>query len=214
MDAPTDWVRSSGQYALDFDGSNDYVNCGTSQGLKPTGFTYSAWIKPNAQNFAYNQIMGWDAGASNTAVCTLLLKSNLKLALYVAGGPFGTYDGNGVFTLSSGLWYHVAATLTPTAAVGYVNGVVDRSVTGGTANISAGAFWIGGQNGYSGGTSRFFSGQMDDIAVWNRALSAAEIKLLSQRRGIAYEARRQDFGEAAFRAYWARQQTQLIGGGV
>jgi len=211
MDTPTDWVLSSGQYALDFDGVNDYVNCGTSTGLKPTGFTYSAWIRPNAQNFAYNQIMGWDAGGSTSAVCTLLLKSNLKLAIYIAGGPFGTYDGNGVFTLSSGLWYHVAATLTPAAAVGYVNGVVDRSVAGGIASVSTGLFWIGSQNGY---TTRYYSGQMDDIAVYNRALTAGEIRTLSRRRGIAYEARRQDFGEAGFKAYWSQQRTQLIGGGL
>jgi hypothetical protein len=212
MDPPTDWVRSSGQYALDFDGANDYVNCGTASGLKPTGFTYSAWIRPNAQSFAYNQIMGWDAGASNLAVCTLLLKSNRTLAFYVAGGPFGSYDGNGVFTLSIGLWYHIAATLTATTAIGYVNGVLDRSVTGGAANIAAGAFWIGGQNGYA---NRFFSGQIDDVAVYNRALTAGEIRTLSRRRGIAYEARRnQDYGSSGFQAAWAQQRAQLIGGGV
>jgi hypothetical protein len=197
MDPPTDWVRSSGQYALDFDGVNDYVDCGTSTGLKPTGFTYSAWIRPNAQNAAYNQIMGWDNGSGAYAVCSLLLKSNLKLAFYVAGGPYGTYDGNGVFTLSSGLWYHVAATLSPTASVGYVNGVVDISVAGGTALISTGAFLIGNQYGP---LSRYYNGQMDDVSVYNRALTAGEIRTLARRRGIAYEARRnQDFGSTTNR---------------
>jgi hypothetical protein len=62
--------------------------------------------------------------------------------------------------------------------------------------------------------TQYFNGQIDDVAIYNRALTAGEIRTLSRRRGIAYEVRRQDFGSSGFQAAWARQRTQLIGGGL
>jgi len=57
--------------------------------------------------------------------------------------------------------------------------------------------------------------QWDDVAVYNRGLTAGEIRLLATRRGIAYEARRDIvFGSSGFSAYWARRNSQIIGGGV
>jgi len=188
MDAATDWVIDGGQYALDFDGTNDYVGCGTASVLNPRIITYSAWIKPNAQSNSYNQIMGWDAGGSVTVVSTMLLKSNLKLAWYVAGGPYGTYDGNGTYTLSTGKWQHIVMLCGPAAAQGYVDGNLDLSVSGGTASQGAGEFWIAGQNGYA---SRYFNGQIADVVVWNRALTANEIRsLYNLGRGGMLERRR------------------------
>jgi len=53
------------------------------------------------------------------------------------------------------------------------------------------------------------------VAVYNRGLTAGEIRLLATRRGIAYEARRDIvFGSSGFSAYWARRNSQIIGGGV
>ena len=219
MDAGSDWVGTAQGWAVDYDGTNDYVNCGGNRILNPPAITYSAWVRPNAtQANTYNQIMGWDAGNSSTIVSTLLLRSNLKLAWYVGGGPFGTYDGNGTYTLQADVWQHVVVTLNPLAAAGYLNAKLDLSVAGGTATGGTGLFWIGAQNNYL----RAYRGQIGETVVWNRALMAAEVQQLYTAgnggigRILTGQSRRRtySFVAAGFRPYWARQRAGLIGGGV
>jgi hypothetical protein len=218
MDAGSDWVGTSQGVALDYDGTNDYVNCGGNRILNPPAITYSAWVRPNAtQANTYNQIMGWDLGSSAFVVSALLLKSNLKLAWYVGGGPFGTYDGNGTYTLQADVWQHVVVTLNPLAAAGYVNAKLDLSVAGGTATGGTGLFWIGAQNNYP----RAYRGQIGEAVVWNRALMAAEVQQLYTAgnggigRILTGQSRRRVFGfvPPTFRAAWI-QRSKLIGGGV
>jgi hypothetical protein len=175
--AATAWQTSGGKGALSF-APSAYVDLGSSQALRPTAFAYSVWINPSATANAYSQIMGFDAGSSVSQVCTLLIKSNLKLAFYVArpgGGTFDFYDGTGA-TLTAGVWYHIAAQHSPAGLRVFLNGVVDGSASyTADPNVSSGPFWIGGQNGYA---NRYFSGFIDDARIYNRALSAPEIRQL------------------------------------
>ena len=218
MDAGSDWVGTPGGWALDYDGTNDYVNCGTSRQLQPAECSYFAWIKPNAtQSGTYNQIMGWDSGNSFTSVSTLLLKSNLKLAFYVSGGPYGSYDGNGSITLSAGVWQCVVVTMNAQASVGYVDAKVDLSVSGGTATGTSGSFWIGAQNNYP----RAYTGQIADAAVWSRSLTATEVRQLYQLgqgglgRLLTQRAQRRVFRtQAAVKSYLFLNRGQVIGGGT
>jgi len=66
--------------------------------------------------------------------------------------------------------------------------------------------------------NEYVNGQFDDIAVWSRAMTATEIRAVyNLGRGGMLRRRRQRrvyIPEAAFKAYWARQRAQLIGGGV
>lgn len=217
--ASTAWVTSGGKGALSF-APFAYVELGSSQNLRPVRFTYSAWINPSTTANAYSQIMGFDPGASSTQVCTLLIKSNLKLALYVArpggGSGYDSYDGAGV-TLTAGQWYHLAAQHSPAGLRVFVNGVLDGSAAyTADPNVAAGSFWIGGQNGYS---NRYFSGFIDDARLYNRALTAPEVRQLyigGRGFGLIPERprHRSKVAAAGFKAYWARRQSQLIGGGL
>lgn len=222
MDAGTDWlgstIRGRSGRVLDFDGVNDYVDAGSSQALRPASFTYSTWINPVASANAYSQVMGFDAGLSNTQVCTLLVKSNLKLAFYVArpggGSGYDFYDGTGA-TLTAGTWYHIAAQHSPAGLRVFLNSVLDGSATYTAApNVASGAFWIGGQNGYS---NRFFSGLIAESVLYNRATTIAEVQEL-YRIGPGwyrpYAKKAYGYAQAGFKAYWAKRQSQLIGGGV
>jgi hypothetical protein len=164
--------------ALSFDGSNDWVTVADSASLDLTnGMTIEAWVKPSAIN-------GWE---------TVVLKErgagNMAYALYAADGTvaLGGVDGPAAYAnigsvhravrqaggLPLGTWTHVATTYDGASQRLYVNGALaaSRAQTG-TMAVSANALRIGGNAAWAG---EFFAGLIDDVRVYNRALSAGEI---------------------------------------
>ena len=175
-------TRVEGRFggALSFDGVNDWVTVTDTTGSPldlTTGMTLEAWVKPETLN-------GWD---------TALLKERganlLSYGLYVhdgaplAGGvaaPAG-YLRTGsadqavrnTAPLAVGEWSHIAMTYDGSTMRLYVNGTqVASRVQGGAMAVGNGALRIGGNNSFAG---EFFRGLIDEVRVYNRALSAAEI---------------------------------------
>ncbi len=160
---------SSGKFgkALEFDGTNDKVSVPDANSLDLTnGMTLSAWIKPDTL----------------TDYRTVLLKerpSNLSYALSAssdsANKPVVEIAGNqhvGPSVLSTGTWTHLAGTYDGAHLRLYVNGVQVSSMAA-TSTIPVGA------NPLSiGGTSwgEYFDGLIDEVRVYNRALSQTEIQ--------------------------------------
>ncbi len=165
---------TSGKFgnALSFDGSTGYVQ-NTSPTNLPTGSasrTMEAWIKPAALpgGVGYG-IISYGAG-SGTSIASLMLNNN---KLYFANCLVGI---TGTTALSAGNWYHVAAVYDGTNITLYVNGAFDSSgaITLSTT-LDADGIRIGRASS-CGGTYFYFNGSMDEARVYNRALSAAEIK--------------------------------------
>jgi len=153
--------------AGDFDGVNDWVYVPDSSALDLTGdMTVEAWI--NADTFQrFGGIVGKYQSASANGF-TLRLSPN---------APYNTIDFcdvTGSTPLTAGQWYHVAAVMQGNTAMIYVNGVLDTS---GTPPWTRQANWnpvsIGGDFVYGGG--RYFDGRIDDVWIYNRALSQEEI---------------------------------------
>ena len=163
--------------ALKFNGTNQYVDAGTGSSLNPSAVTVSAWIKPSAFPYAYNPI--YSKRNANSAYYLIAVRSTGKLALYTLTGTNTdvSYDATGIFTLNTGRWYHVVLTYSSsTGLTGYVNGVLDKNVA---ANGNALVSNSGAANiGYDTQTGTFFSGSIDDVRIYNRALSAAEVTQL------------------------------------
>jgi hypothetical protein len=74
--------------------------------------------------------------------------------------------------ISSG-WTHVAIVVNGGTSTWYINGTSVATYSTGTVTPYARFqdMWLGGSNGYSG----TFEGKLDDLAWWNRALSASEV---------------------------------------
>jgi hypothetical protein len=208
MSPADDWVRSSGPYALDFDGSNDYVSCGIQAGnlTESASFSVSIWGYPRAFS-------------TFTALMSRNVSSPFPFALRVPSGGNLSLSCDGVqiagsITSAANQWHHYACTITPGRRILYVNGLVAADSTAAyTITANNDELRIG--TDYIPAADRCWNGLIDDVAIYNRALTAGEIRTLSRRRGIAYEARRnQDYGSSGFQAAWARQRAQLIGGGL
>ena len=94
---------------------------------------------------------------------------------------FFTQWGDAIYgsTLLHGQWYNIAVTSSGTDSIKlYVDG---NQVGAGSANFNtpaAGQFWIGGKNCQI--EDRQFLGSIDEVAVYNRALSDDEIKSLAE----------------------------------
>ncbi|GAA3607846.1 LamG-like jellyroll fold domain-containing protein [Microlunatus ginsengisoli] len=164
---------SAGKYggAITFDGVNDMVAIPDANSLDlSNNLTVAAWVRPTAQ------------GAWRTAVLKERT-SGLTYALYANGATgnrpngtlaIGTQDRevNGTTGLTANTWTHVALTYDGTTMRLYVNGtqVASRAQTGSAPN-GTGPLRIGGNAVWG----EWFTGQIDEVRVYSRALSAAEV---------------------------------------
>lgn len=159
--------------SLDFDGTDDYVT--SANNIPITGAsarTVSAWIKVTSFGSNNSPILYWGSGNSN-------LLSLLGINTSRQFGFFGyANDLTGSTILSTATWYHVAATYDGTNRKIYVNGTQDGSDTTSTLNTSASALRIG-EYSLSGGWNAGFNGNIDDVRIYNRALSSTEISALA-----------------------------------
>jgi hypothetical protein len=155
--------------ALSFDGSNDLVTVPDANSLDlRTSMTLSAWVRPTAGG-------GWR---------TVVLKEQpgqLVYALYSStdsnrpsGHVFTTGDLGlqGPAVLPANAWSHLAMTWDGLTVRVYVNGSqVASGALAGTAAASASPLRIGGNSVWG----EWFAGLIDEVRVYNRALTAAEI---------------------------------------
>jgi hypothetical protein len=216
MDVATDWVRSVGRYALDFDGSNDHIPLGTVSRLNNSEFSAAFWIKAAATTAGQKSIL---AQINVTGSTGRAIRRNANVIEYtVANNPaYAQYKSAATITTD---WTHVAVSVsgvgTPRIWINGVESTVSLTASSGTVTLPAAQPCMIGIDGQFGTTTTLynFAGLIDDLAVYDRRLTGGEARLLARRRGIAYEARRDVLGGAGFAAYWARRQSQIIGGGV
>jgi chitodextrinase len=165
------WVVA-GKYgtALSFDGTNDVVVINNSSSLAlTTRMTLEAWVFPTAAQSGWRTIM-----QKETDAYFLHASGNGPLQP-TAGGTFnGAVD---YFASPSALavntWSHVALTWDGSIMRLYVNGVeVANHARTGTLQSTTAPLRIGGNSPYG----EFFLGRIDEVRIYNRALSAAEIQ--------------------------------------
>ena len=160
--SPT-WTTGVAGNGLQFNGTSAYLNAGT---VSVSSFTISTWVNMSASQ------SGWGS---------LVMKQN-SFGLEVQNGTVYANVGNGsTWTntvnapLTAGTWKHVVQTFngsTNTNSI-YVDGVLRASGTG-TFTNSASNLLIGSWNG----SSEFFNGKIDEVRVYNSALTATEISAL------------------------------------
>jgi len=166
--------RFPGKSTLDFDGNDDYIESQDKSLDITDAITIEAWVKVRA---------------TSTSSVPRICGRNNKYALrvnannYSPGRFYGTvwnessavYDDYDTENLELGKWYHVAYTYDSQANSEsnlYVNGILKRSRTGslGKLRYSTLAVRIGGSD-----LGSYFNGIIDEIAIYNRALTEDEI---------------------------------------
>jgi hypothetical protein len=161
--------------ALDFDGTDDYLDIADNAVLNiTTNITVAGWIKLDILD-TYQKVYSsgtqsnaWEFGISNTNEITFT-------ELFIADNLSDT-------SLSADLWYHVAFVKSGDSGANiafYLNGVADGTASVGSVSTPSGSKKIGRRGDIS---SDYINGRIDEVRVYNRALSAAEITALYNYR--------------------------------
>ncbi|MCE5228357.1 hypothetical protein LLG95_02010 [bacterium] len=175
------WQPGLHGFGLEFNGTSDVVEIPNAPSLQlDQGMTITAWIYPS------RLLAGWQH---------LVAKENdgVTLAYYLAANSGNTNQPWTGFNiemnwLSTGggtsvplyTWTHLASTYDARDLKLYVNGVQVASYYIGRAiERTAGKLHLGGRDGLS----EYFSGIMDEVMIFNRALSPSEVRYIYQLMG-------------------------------
>ena len=167
------WV-GTGRFggALTFNGLNGLVSVADANALDfTTSLTIEAWVRPAALS-GWNTLVLKNAGSSALAYGLYVNDNAPRPAGYVEiGGVDRSVPGTAAIPLNT--WTHIAMTYGGGMMRLYVNGVQvgTRSVTG-TIRVSANPLTIGGNTAWG----EWFSGTIDELRLYNRELSPAEIQ--------------------------------------
>jgi len=167
-----EWTAGKVGKALKFGGEGSFVDIPVSDSLNIDGsVTVELWVKHEGDEYKE-----WEC---------ILAKGDHAYRLHIRPGTFdfdfGVNTGGEFHDLVSGIkpepgkWYHVAGTYDGTKSCIYVNGKLAVSGTDWSGPIDTNDLdlYIGDN---SEATGRFFRGVIDEVRIYSRALSEAEIK--------------------------------------
>ncbi|MCK5562217.1 MAG: LamG domain-containing protein, partial [Thermoplasmata archaeon] len=174
------WVSGKFGSALKFDGIDDYVDCGNDATLKPPlPVTLSAWVK-----LAVVGETGAPPHGSPISKAEAGTTWSWQIRYNAPGGNYLGFQCNDITAgstwvsvkqaLTPDTWYHIAAKFDKTASTMsmYLDGVMTDSTSLSGIRSGTSKLFIG----YDGWPGNFFNGKIDDVAIFDRALSPTEIQ--------------------------------------
>jgi hypothetical protein len=177
-----DALAVSTDSAVTLDGSTAYIQAPAGLNMGNwTAYSLECWFNPGASvQTSSPRIFSSDNPTVNNTGCELVLSASGSLLTYnygyqTTGAPTHNSLTIGSSVASANTWYHLVLTMTGTTVTAYVNGAAfaTQSVSG-TALLVPSSYPL--CIGYQPSTaSKFFSGSIDEFAVYNYALSASQV---------------------------------------
>ncbi len=175
------WVAGKFGKALTFNGTSDYVGL-TNASTTFQSITITAWIKPAGVQANWTGIV-----YARDSVEPIGIGYNAGSALSYTWnyGDIATYSWASGLSPANNTWDFVALTITSSAATMYLgnNGGSLSSATNAIAHSTQSPgtpFYIGWD---ATDAARHFNGVIDDVRIYNRALSATEVANLYAKTG-------------------------------
>lgn len=212
-----DWIMSrvrgrSGR-VLDFDGVNDFVDLGSGLPNTFTSATFSVWYRVGAVNVKQALISSYTASPQGGWGVEQLANNTLNFFGFT--NTTQVTDVQSSATVSLGQVVNAVAVFNRGTFQIYVNGLLSGTNTGVASIYKTGSVRLG----RTISNEIPFSGGLAEVVIWTSALmpgSAQELYRIGPGWYQPQLPRRIPYSEqqAGFKAYWARRQSQLIGGGV
>jgi len=173
-----DWVSGQHGGALDFDGTDDYVTADHSSSLNLTGdLSMSAWIRRDNPQVDHGSVISKGNANDNGQQYYMQVLSTGQLVSVIGNAPTnGVYlNHSSTANVGTGIWTHIVMTLNGDSSSIYIDGSLDSTGTGsGSRQTNTDVIEIGRR----GDASFKFRGPLDEVRIYNRALSADEVRRL------------------------------------
>ena len=214
MDPATDWVMTPVGYALEFDGTDDYILMPAVCCSDLQTFTVAMCIKTPASFNATDML----CERSNDIITNgweIALRSGRLAFAYNDGAIRGWYSS--VSTLSVNTWYSVTITRNKSSGLiqYYYDGIYqdsDSGTTGTIINNAATQFDVGAK--FSAGTNSLWSGSVAICSIWDKVLLPNKIQLLYRDPHAIVRLKQQVFFASAGAPPSFAGSNLILGGGV
>jgi len=159
--------------AVQFDGTDDYVNCGSGASLNISGpLTMEAWV----YHIDTDQDRVITKAQGSTVDYSIILASQKMRPQFRSPGGVWKDDFYSNTVMVTNTWYHIAVTFERPNIKVYLNGQLDGSTTwdydintNGSANTV-----LGVRNDLA---AEWFNGKIDDVRIYNYSRTADQIKV-------------------------------------
>jgi len=159
--------------------SSATINCGSFTNFGTNDFTIEFWIKSTDNSF--DELISKRDACLNTAnFFDIRMEANGTIAFGIGGGnpTNGARNFDSLTAINNGAWHHVAAVRQQSNALLYIDGAYSTNQSQDTyiADVSNTAnLKIGNGPCVSFDGTTWFSGKLDEISVYTRALSASDV---------------------------------------
>lgn len=141
-----------------------------------TDFSVSYWIKPGTIS-STSYVLDIKYAGTNEAGYNLFIYPSYTSAFTVANGS--TQTGlTSTATISSGQWGHVVGVRSNWGMQLYVNGILDKSQSGFAVRWNTNSYYPLTFGAYTSGVSSKYVGSIDDVRIYNRALTTSEVNAI------------------------------------
>ena len=156
--------------ALTLNGTSQYVDFTANPAQSPNEITVAYWLKPNQIIDGFNRFI-LKMSDSNPGGCGLVWNKNNVIIVGLLNSPINPQS-----TLTPNEWRHVAITYNGNDLNLYINGVLKdtKVVIDGKSSAYFTSLSLGSFPGYN----YYLQGSIDELYIYNRALSPAEVTQL------------------------------------
>ncbi len=168
FDAADGWIAGKVNNGLKFDGVNDYINAGNGASLNAitVGGSYSISMWFNASDVVGSRQLFGKTISSSDRMSIYLSSSTLRANHYNGSSYLGVKSGS----VSANAWYFMVYTYENGIGNLYLNAISQSGTsTAFTSNT------LGTRIGASLGSQYYFSGLIDEVKIYSRALTSSEI---------------------------------------
>jgi hypothetical protein len=151
--------------------------------MAPDHFSLAVWARRTTTG-TYDTL--YDSGTEAGKWWVFIADGSAGKLNHFGFGKRGAYERYSTAAITDANWHHLAVVISGTSANNltfYVDGAASGTATAGSLLTPTGSKLIGALQ--DGSVSAQFAGDLDDLRLYNRALSAAEVGRLAQGRGCA-----------------------------